>query len=142
VVETPNLLPLAVSPDGRWIVAQTPNQFGDTIVYPAGGGSAIRVCGNCGQPQGVEPIPAPLTWTPDGGFAYLKFADSTYALPLQSGEMMPPTPASGLPSGDAVAGLPGARLVSEHSVYPGPNPSIYAFTKVATQRNIYRVPVP
>jgi hypothetical protein len=36
----------------------------------------------------------------------------------------------------------GARLVSEEYVYPGPNPSIYAFVKVSTQRNIYRVPVP
>ena len=142
MIDTPMLMPSAVSPDGRWVVAQTPNQFGDTIVYPAGGGSSIRVCGNCGQPQGVEPIPAGLSWTPDGRFVYLKFADSTFAIPLQPGQMLPPTPASGLPSKDAVAGLPGARLVSEHSVYPGPNPSIYAFTKVATQRNIYRVPVP
>jgi hypothetical protein len=56
--------------------------------------------------------------------------------------MLPPIPASGLPSKEAVAALPGARLVSEESVWPGPNPSVYAFTKVATQRNIYRVPVP
>jgi hypothetical protein len=77
-----------------------------------------------------------LSWTPDGRFVYLKFADSTYAIPLQPGEMLPPTPASGLLSKDAVAALPGARLVSEHSVYPGPNPSIHALTKVATQRNI------
>jgi hypothetical protein len=42
-----------------------------------------------------------------------------------------------------VAALPEARLVSEEkNVYPGPNPSIYAYTKVAAQRNIYRVPVP
>jgi hypothetical protein len=39
--------------------------------------------------------------------------------------------------------LPGARLVSdEPNVFPGPDPSIYAFTKVTTQRNIYRVPLP
>ncbi len=142
MIEVPMLIPIGVSPDGRWVVAQTPNQYGDTIVYPAGGGSAIRICRDCGQPQGVEPIPAPLSWSPDGRFAYLKFADSTYAIPLQRGEMLPPTPASGLPSQDAVAALPGARLVSGQSVYPGPNPTIYAFTKVATQRNIYRVPVP
>jgi len=41
-----------------------------------------------------------------------------------------------------VAALPGARLISEESVFPGPNPSVYAFMKVTTQRNIYRVPVP
>ena len=26
------------------------------------------------------------------------------------------------------------------NVWPGPNPSVYAFTKVATHRNIYRIP--
>jgi hypothetical protein len=42
-----------------------------------------------------------------------------------------------------VATLRRARLISAHdNVFPGPNPSIYAFTKVATQRNIYRLPVP
>jgi hypothetical protein len=35
-----------------------------------------------------------------------------------------------------------AQLISEvDTAYPGPDPSVYAFTKVATQRNIYRVPV-
>ena len=41
-----------------------------------------------------------------------------------------------------MAALPGARLVADESVFPGPNPSVYAFMKVSTQRNIYRVPVP
>jgi hypothetical protein len=40
-----------------------------------------------------------------------------------------------------MAALPGARRVSDGSVYPGPDPSMYAFTKVAAQRNIYRVPL-
>ena len=34
------------------------------------------------------------------------------------------------------------HIFSEESVFPGPNPSVYAFMKVTTQRNIYRVPVP
>jgi hypothetical protein len=84
-----------------------------------------------------------MRWTPDGRFVYLKFAGSTYAIPLQPGQPMPPIPAPGFQSMDAVAALPGARLVSEkEGVYPGPDPSVYAFVKVATQRNIYRVPVP
>jgi eukaryotic-like serine/threonine-protein kinase len=142
LIETPMLVPLAVSPDGRWVVAQTPNQYGDTIAYPSGGGPPIRICGDCGQPQGVEPIPSPMSWTPDGRFVYVKFREATYAIPLQAGAGLPPAPDAGLSSRDAVAALPGARLVSEDDVYPGPNPSIHAFTKVATQRNIYRVPIP
>jgi len=87
-------------------------------------------------------MPDPLSWTPDGRFLYLKFAASTYAIPLRPGQVLPPIPASGFQSREALAALAGARLVSEESVFPGPNPSIYAFMKVATQRNVYRVPVP
>jgi hypothetical protein len=66
-----------------------------------------------------------------------------YVIPLKPGQILPPIPSSGFPSKEAVAALPGARLISEEGgVFPGPNPSTYAFMKVTTQRNIYRVPVP
>jgi len=142
MLPTPNLSLFGVSPDGRWLSAQSPTAFGDALVYPNGGGSPTLICGTCSLPQGTDVVPARLSWTPDGRFLYLKFAASTYAIPLQPGQMLPPIPASGFQSKEAVAALPGARLVSEESVWPGPNPSVYAFVKVATQRNIYRVPVP
>jgi hypothetical protein len=141
MIPTPMLIPFGVSPDGRWVPAQTPNQYGDAMIYSAGNGSPTRICRDCSQPQGTEIIPPPISWTPDGKFVYLKFKNSTYAIPLQPGQMLPPLPANGFPSKEAVAALPGARLVSEESMFPGPDPSIYAFTKVTTQRNIYRVPV-
>jgi hypothetical protein len=56
--------------------------------------------------------------------------------------MLPALPAAGLASKEALAALPGARLVSEQNAYPGPTPSMYAFVKISTQRNIYRVPAP
>jgi hypothetical protein len=34
------------------------------------------------------------------------------------------------------------RLIPEQDAFAGPNPSVYAFSRFATQRNIYRVPVP
>ncbi len=142
ILATPNLAVFGVSTDGRWISAENPAQFGDALVYPAGGESPTLVCGSCSPPQGTDVVPSRLSWTPDGRFLYLKFAASTYAIPLRPGQMLPPIPASGFQSRDAVAALPGARLVSDESVFPGPNPSVYAFVKVATQRNIYRVPVP
>jgi hypothetical protein len=142
LVPTPNLAAFGVSPDGRWFSAETPPKFGDTMVYPAGGDSPTLICGGCNPPQGTEIVPARLSWTPDGRFLYLILAGSTFAIPLQPGQMLPPIPASGFQSKEAVAALPGARLISEDSVFPGPNPSIYAFMKVSAQRNIYRVPVP
>jgi WD40 repeat protein len=142
MLPTPNLAVFGVSPDGQWISAETPAQFGDALAYPAGGGPPTVVCGGCSTPQGTDVVPSRLSWTPDGRFLYLKFAVSTYAIPLQPGQMLPPIPASGFHSKEAVAALPGARLIAEEHVFPGPNPSVHAFLRVATQRNIYRVPVP
>jgi len=135
---------LADAPDGRggaWNRAQIAG-FGPLMVYPAGGASPTLICGSCAPPQGTDIVPSPLSWTPDGRFLYLTFAGSTYAIPLQPGQMLPPIPASGFQSKEAVAALPGARLVSEESVFPGPNPSVYTFVKASRQGNIYRVPVP
>ena len=145
-IPKPILLPLAVSPDGRWVGVMDANAWGTLDVYPAGGGPPVRVCDTCSPPQGTDPVPFAMSWTPDGRFVYLRFADEsqggpTYAIPLKAGQMLPPIPASGFPSKEAVAAVPGARLVSTETIYPGPDPSMYTFTKLTTQRNIYRVPV-
>ena len=142
VTPTPFPVIQGVSPDGRWVPAQDSSAWGALVLYPAGGGAPRRVCQDCSAPQGTDPVPPSMKWTPDGRFVYLKFATATYAIPLQSGQFLPPIPSAGFASREAVAALPGARLVSEKDVYPGPNPSIFAFVKISTQRNIYRVPVP
>ena len=146
MIPTPMLMPFGVSPDGRWVPAgegPTPEKRNELMVHPTGGGPPTLIC-RCYPPQGIDngPTPSYLSWTPDGRFLYLKFEASTYAIPLQPGQVLPPIPASGFQSKEAVAALPGARLISEESVFPGPDPSVYAFMKVSTQRNIYRVPVP
>jgi len=142
VIPVPALIPFAVSPDGRWVSVQDPRWFGALVVYQVGSASPIRLCDRCSRPQATDWIPPPLSWTPDGRFVYLKFGRSTYAVPLKRGEMLPRVPAGGFPSKEAIAQLPGARLISEDDIYPGPDPSTYTFVRVSTQRNIYRVPVP
>ena len=142
VIATPLLL-LAVSPDGQWIAVQDPAAWGALIVYPADGGSPLRLCDRCAPPWGTDPPPFYAGWTADSQFFYWRFAGTTYAIPVPSGGMLPPMPAGGLQSREAVAALPGARLISEQELtFPGPNLSNYAFMKVSTQRNIYRVPIP
>jgi serine/threonine protein kinase len=136
------LLPFAVSPDGRWVPVMDPQAWGALMVYQAGSGSPIRVCDRCSPPQGTDPMPPPLSWTPDGRFVYLKFGSATYAIPLQPGQTLPRRLASGVTSKEDLATLPGAKLVSEQEVYPGPDPSTYALMKVTSQRNIYRISVP
>jgi Tol biopolymer transport system component len=143
MIPTPNIFSFGVSPDGQWLAAQDSRAWGALFVFPAGGSAATKICETCSPPQGTDPKPAHMLWTPDGKFLYLNFAGSVYAIPLQPGQMLPRVPAGGFSSKEAVAALPGARLIAEgENVFPGPDPSMYAFTKVATQRNIYRVPVP
>jgi serine/threonine protein kinase/Tol biopolymer transport system component len=143
LLTTANIFPFSVSPDGRFIVAQDTRAWNSLKAYPADNGAPTLVCPTCSPPQGTDPRPPDMTWAPDGRYAYLKFDGSTYALPVPGGSSLPRIPASGFLSKEAVAAVPGARLVSdEANVFPGPDPSIYAFTKVTTQRNIYRVPVP
>lgn len=141
VVTTP-LFPLSVSPDGQWIAVQDPAAWGAMFAYPAGGGPPRRLCDRCSPPWGTEPQPFYFGWSPDGELVYWNFANATYAIPVQSGRRLPDIPAGGIQSKEGVAALSGARLVSEQDrSIPGPNPSMYAFVKVSTQRNIFRVPV-
>jgi Tol biopolymer transport system component len=142
IITTP-FLPLAVSPDGQWMAVQDPTAWGALIVYPVRGGSPRRLCDLCAPPWGSEPPKFYFAWAPNSEYAYWNFNGATYAIPLQSGRMLPDVPGGGIQSKERVAAIPGARLISEQDrSVPGPEPSMYAFVKVSTQRNIYRVPVP
>jgi Tol biopolymer transport system component len=136
----------SASPDGRWVVIPghpSDNMESPAMIYPVGGGTPTVVCPPCLSDNDVERTRLPgVSWSADGKFMYLRFRDSIYAIPLRPGQMLPPIPASGFRSKEDVAAVPGARVILEPAAFPGANPSIYAFTKVATQRNIYRVPVP
>jgi hypothetical protein len=137
---------LNVSPDGKWVVVAGPTQDmpGAVVVYPAGGGSPTLICGACAQTVSFERGPPPpyVSWSPDGKFLYLSFQGSIYGIPLRPGQALPPIPASGFRTKEDVATLPGARLITTPGAFAGPNPSVYAFTRFAIQRNIYRVSVP
>jgi hypothetical protein len=83
-------------------------------------------------------------WSRDGKFLYLHFAwttRATYAVPLQPGQILPPLPKDGI-SAETVAGLPGVERIPQLRAFVGDNPSMYAFMRNTSQRNIYRVPVP
>ncbi len=141
VVPTP-LIPINVSPDGQWIAVQDPRAWGALMVYPTRGGSPLKLCDRCAPPWGVETMPFFLGWSPDGRVLFWSFTGATFAIPLQTGRMLPAIPPAGLQSKDDVGRLPGARLIStESGAFPGPMPAVYAFMRVTTQRNIYRVPV-
>jgi len=134
---------LSVSPEGRWIAVQDPRAWGALIVYPTQGGRPVKLCDRCAPPWGTDTIPFYLGWSPDGRYLFWTFDGSTYALPVQGDRWLPDIAAAGLQSKEAVGAIRGARLIAnEPHTFPGPNTSVYAFMKVTTQRNIFRVPVP
>jgi hypothetical protein len=142
IIPAPGLISFAASPDGRWIPAQDSRAWGSLFVFGTEDGARTLICGKCSPPHGPNPTPPHMSWSPDGRFLYLKFNASLFAIPLQPARTLPDIPGSGFQSEEAVAAIPGAQLISkDNNAYPGPNPSVYAFTKVTTQRNIYRVPV-
>jgi Tol biopolymer transport system component len=134
----------SVSPDGKWAVVMGPNEDSGTavIVYPVGGGSPTMICEACAEQSSFERGPGPynVNWSSDRTFLFLNFQGSVYAIPLQPDQALPRIPASGFRTKQDVVSLRGARLIAE-GAFPGPDPSVYAFTKFSIQRNIYRISV-
>ena len=133
-----------VSPDGKWGAVWT---TGEAIkLYSLEGGPPINVCTFCGtvgaEKRGVTP-PA-LTWSRSGKYIYLHAAwtsRETYVIPLVAGEVLPPIPPEGLRTINQFPKLRGAYVVPQERAFMSDDPSVYAFMRNTTHRNIYRVPV-
>jgi hypothetical protein len=113
--------------------------WGRTDAYPVQGGSPVHVCEGCRS----------VNWSPDGRHLYLSFVGTgisidigrTFALPIPPGRPLPDLPAVGITSAEEAAALPGVTIVPHGNISPGRDPSVYAFTKMTAQRNLYRVPI-
>lgn len=127
---------LGISPRGEWWVSGV----NPVIAHPLGGGTPIRICEFCSA-----------GWGPDGKYFYLRFRDigeqgggKTLVLGLPEGKDLPDLPPDGLKSAEDAKGL---KVVAEVDMNgkaifaPGPNPFVYAYTRVTVQRNLYRIPL-
>jgi eukaryotic-like serine/threonine-protein kinase len=129
----------SVSPDRQWMVV---DQAPKLIAYSLSGGSPVTIC-SCAETGGDQRgHTAPqVGWSPDGKFLYLRL-DKIYAIPLGTGQILPPFPPSGITGLEDVKRLPGVQTIDQPEAFPGPNPSLYAFTKTTTLRNIYQIRIP
>ena len=135
VVQDPVKFLYDVSPDGKWLAAWVGSSV---VAYPADGGRPTLICSTCANRGPV------VNWSRDGKILYLYDSPAqTYAVSLPPGQMLPPLPASGIRSpGFDAASVLGAKVLPQERAVGGPDPSVYAFIRVTTHRNIYRIPVP
>ena len=142
VVEAPANYLYDVSPDDHWVAAWV----GATVTfYPVAGGAPVLLCSHCGtageENRGVTP---PIVrWSKDGRFMYLHstVTQRTYVLKLRPGELVPRLPPDGVAGIADAARLLGATPIPEPRAFVSQDPAVYAFPRVTTHRNIYRVPV-
>ena len=130
-----------VSPDGRWVAAGTPGvgdeeqiNLGTTKAFAVDGTATVSVCaGYC-----------LLGWDTRGGFVYLSYPMErgiSLALPVMRDSGLPK-----LPPGTATRiedfGKPKESAAIPWQVESAVNPSIYAYTRENTRRNLYRIQLP
>jgi serine/threonine protein kinase/Tol biopolymer transport system component len=131
-----------VSPDERFVAVRRAVQGEDNPtaveVVPLAGGPATRICsGWCS-----------FEWTRDGKTAYFRLPSMkgssesrTYIIPLPHGQEVPQFPAKGV---DSDANMPNraSLQVLDQAIRPGPNSSIYCFSRHNDRWNLYRIPLP
>jgi dipeptidyl aminopeptidase/acylaminoacyl peptidase len=132
-----------VAPDGKAMAAW---QGGTVEILPADGGPPIDASTLCasagGENRGITP-PC-VSWSRNGKFLYLndRRVGQIYAFPIPRGRNLPSLPARGIASAEQAAAVPGAQVIHERYAFMGADPSVYAFLRVTTQSNIYRISVP
>jgi hypothetical protein len=118
----------AVSPDGQWVVALSPEKDKAdyfTFAVPISGGSPQKICsGAC-----------VAFWSSDGRFFYYRrtIAEKTLVVPVPAGKSLPDLQAPEISTG--------ATVLEHRLVSPGPDPSTYVFSRTDSQRNLFRIPL-
>lgn len=126
---------VGISPDGRWLVAGTANADKEhsavTKAFAVDGTSAVPLCIAYCQ----------LSWDTTGKFAYFHFPElfqGGYAVPVMRDTGLPILPAAGVTK---IEELPRTALPIPENVDSAVSPSVYAYTRQTTLRNLYRVPL-
>ncbi len=130
-----------ISPDRRWVVGYVmppENVHASSMAIPVAGGAPRRICETT----------CPVAWAPDGRFLYvgivpksLTSAGTTLAIPVPAGESLPKLPKSGIRGVEDAAAFAGARVIEGWMISPGPDPTVFAYTKLTTRRNLFRIPL-
>ena len=128
-----------VSPDGRWLSGQ--DQAGYAL---------LSTVGDASRRLTTLAHSARLRWSADGRRAALSVqygeasafgVGRTYVLPVEPGAILPAIPPAGFRSEAEIAAVTGVEIIPHGDVALGQTPGVYAFSKVTTTRNLYRIPL-
>jgi Tol biopolymer transport system component len=134
VMQTPILDVVSLSPSGSWalVIASGTGEVGTPALFVVDvqSGTSKLFCAGCNA-----------YWGPDGKWLYIITPRGrTIALPW-SNEAFPDSLRDILDGAAKGTLPPGAQFIDHAPIAPGPNPSIYVFTKQDIQRNLYRIPL-
>jgi len=126
----------SVSPDGRWVVAGSPNSDEEHLAimkaFPVDGGVPVPLCADYCW----------VSWDTAGRYVHLSFlpyGSGSYVLPVVH-DGLPKVPAGGARRQDLINAK--ADIAIPGSVQSAVSPSLYAYTRQATRRNLYRIQLP
>jgi hypothetical protein len=128
---------LAVSPDGRWVVAGAPGSDEEhpmvTKAFAVDGSAAVQLCvGYCS-----------LTWDTTGRSAFLTFPglyDGSYAITVMHDVGLPKIPPAGIARIEDFTN-PKTNAIPWF-VESAVNSSVYVYTRADSRRNLYRIQLP
>jgi eukaryotic-like serine/threonine-protein kinase len=133
VLESPIVEFHAVAPDGKWVSVDLPVEGGIAGAYlaPVDGGA----------PTLIRKGWWPSQWSRDGKVLYVEVGTGENSQRHGRTAALPIGP-DGLPTESAMS-VPETKLIpqSELNLSMGSDPSVYAFVKWETHRNIYRIPL-
>ena len=129
---------VAISPDGRWFVAASPRpdqeHTAQVTAFAVDGSTSATLClSYCS-----------LTWDTSGKFVYFTFSlahEESYPLPVLHATGLPKLPATGIARVEDLRNATTAAMIPQE-VESAISPSIYAYTRQSTRRNLYRIPLP
>jgi len=127
----------AVSPDGRWVVAGSPNSDEDhpasMKAFPVNGGASVPLCADY----------CVVSWDTAGKYAFISFlpyGSGSYALPVIRDVGLPKLPTGGARKEDFINAK--TAITIPGTVQSAVSPSVYAYTREASRRNLYRIQLP
>ncbi len=126
---------MAVSPDGRWVVAVVPNANDQLPLM----GKAFALDGSASMPLCV--VHCEVNWDSSGKFLYVGFPDliqGSYALPVLEDVGMPQIPSAPIAR---IEDIPNSKTIIALPWFAGSgsNPSEYPYIRENIRRNLYRI---